>query len=98
MDKTSNSSKKVIIKLSKREDAAKIQSSKKKSKGWNSPLLKSEANFTLMVAHVNTTNYFSKNIKACSQTNLFTPFGLPMGYQCSVKSCGEWLSAFISLI
>ena len=78
MDKTSNSSKKVIIKLSKREDAAKIQSSKKKSKGWNSPLLKSEANFTLMVAHVNTTNYFSKNIKACSQTNLFTPFGLPM--------------------
>ena len=39
--KTSNSSKKVIIKLSKREDAAKIQSSKKKSTGWNSPLLKS---------------------------------------------------------
>ena len=79
MDKTSNSSKKVIIKLSKREDAAKIQSSKKKSKGWNSPLLKSEANFTLMVAHVNTTNYFSKNIKSLQSNQFIHAFWVTNG-------------------
>ena len=77
--KTSNGSKKVIIKLSKQKDAAKIRSSKK-VKG-DEPLLswnQGQSLFTLMTTFVNTTNFFGKNVRAYSQTNLFTPFGLLM--------------------
>ena len=76
--KTSTGFKKGIIKLLKRRDAAKIRSSRKKLRGWIFPLLESDAKFTLMIAYINITNFLEKNVKACSQTNLFKTFGLLM--------------------
>ena len=32
----------------------------------------------IMTGYVNAINYFGKNVKACSQIYLFTPFGLQM--------------------
>ena len=78
LGKTSNGFKKVIIKLSKRKDAVKIRSSKNKLKWMNlSPngiRGKVYINDSLCKYH----KFLWKNLKACSQTNLLTTFGLLM--------------------
>ena len=76
--KTSNGSKKMIIKLSQRKDAAKIRSSKKKLKEMDFSSLGIKSKVYMNVSQCNITNYFGENVKACSQTNVFTPFGLLM--------------------
>ena len=51
-----------------------------------------------MATFVNTTNFFEKNVKACSQTNLFTPFGLLM-VLCGLKQLRmvEYMLSLIDL-
>lgn len=76
--KTSNSFKKVIIRLLKRKGAAKIRSLKKNLKGMDLSFLGIRGKVYINDSLCKYHKFLWKNLKACSQTNLLTTFGLLM--------------------